>query len=209
MAKKIGVAALVLLLALALTLGILWRRVTALPDWYVAEDMIAEDGGLAVDPDWVQIPSSEGQGTAPEAEQPYQLRNPHLRAPRGKGGEQLRKVVKQSRAVYDKSKRSIEAGAVINMGKLDVDTLSPRDRERYQDTVEAFPALTGRDVYLGVEGDVRNEGGKIVFGRGAKLRIGKTRYSMKRAAKRLGMSEGDLREILGTELGRMNIELPE
>src|SRR5690606_8827335 len=56
---RIGLAALVLLLVVALVLGIIWRRLTALPDWYDAPEMIAEDGGPQIDPDWVRIPPGE------------------------------------------------------------------------------------------------------------------------------------------------------
>ena len=207
MAKKIGIALAVLLLAVGIALGIIWKRVTALPEWYEAAAMVDEDGLPQVDEDWVQIPPSEAPAGQP-AEDTYQLRNPHLRAPEGKGGEQLRKVVKQSRAVYSKKNKSIEAGAVVNMSKLDVDKLKPAERERYETIVDAFPALTGRDVYLGVEGDVRKENDKLVFGPGAKLRIGNSRYSIKSAAKRMGMSEAELRKTLGEELGKLNIKLP-
>ena len=217
MAKKIGIAALVLLVAAALVLGVLWRRATALPEWYEQAALVTEDGSLAVDQDWVQIPLSEApqgpRGAKPSAAEPgeevYQLRNPHMRALKGKkNGEQLSKVVKQSRAVYKKKRKQIEAGAVINMSKLDPSKLSAKDRKTYDNLVEAFPALTGRDVYLGVEGDVRKEGDKIVFGPGAKLVIGKTKYSMRSAARQLGMSEDKLRRELGKELGKFKIKLP-
>jgi len=207
MAKKIGIAALVLVLAVGIALGVIWRRVTALPEWYESGEMIADDGTPRVDDDWVRIPPSEAGPRRVKGET-FQLRNPHLRAPERDEGAQLREVVKQSRAVYSKSKNAFEAGAVVNMSDMDVDELSESERARYEDTIEAFPALTGRDVYIGVEGDVRNQGGEIVFGPKAKLRVGDTRYSIKTAAKRLGLSEAELRKTLADELGRMNIDLP-
>lgn len=200
MAKKIGIAALVVLLVVGIVLGIIWRRLTALPDWYASADMIAEDGSPRVDQDWVRIPHGEPHAGG------YVLRNPHLRAPAEPGKPApLKQAIKQSRATYDKG--DLEAGAVINLSEMDLDSLSAADREQYQETIDAFPALTGRDVYVGLEGGVE-KAGRIALGRDTKLRIGETRYSLATAAKRLGMSEAKLRENIEKELARMNVEVP-
>ena len=201
MAKKIGVVALVLLLLVGVALGIFWRRLTALPDWYEDPDMIAQDGTPQVDPDWVQIPHGEPHAGG------YVLRNPHLRseAKPGKPPAPLQKAIKKSRATYVKG--DLEAGAVINLSEMDLDSLSARDRTDYEKTIDAFPALTGRDVYVGVEGGIE-KGGKLTLGRDTKIRIGDTRYSLATAAKRLGISEAELRATIEKELAGMNFELP-
>jgi len=195
---RIGLAALVLLLVVALVLGIIWRRLTALPDWYDAPEMIAEDGGPQIDPDWVRIPPGEPHAGG------YVLRNPHLRT-QGKPAP-LQKAIKQSRATYDKG--DLEAGAVLNLSQMDLDSLSAQERERYQQTIDAFPALTGRDVYVGIEGGVDRGDGRIAIGRDSKLRVGDTRYSLATAAKRLGMSEAQLRESIEKELAKLNVQIP-
>jgi hypothetical protein len=198
MAKKIGIAALVLLLVVALALGILWRRLTALPDWYEASDMMSEDGSPQIDRDWVQIPSGEPHAGG------YVLRNPHLRV-QGKPAP-LQKAIKRSRATFDKGE--LEAGAVLNLSQMDLDSLSADERERFQQTIDAFPALSGRDVYVGIEGAVERGDGSVALGRDTKLRIGDTRYSLATAAKRLKMSESQLRASIEKELARMNVQLP-
>lgn len=198
MAKKIGIAALLVLLVVGIVLGVLWRRLTALPDWYESPDMIAEDGNPRVDQDWVQIPHGEPHAGG------YVLRNPHLRT-QGKAAP-LKKAIKQSRATYDQG--DLEAGAVLNLSEMDVDSLSAEERERYQQTIDAFPALTGRDVYVGIEGGVDKGDGTIALGRDTELRIGDTSYSLATAAKRLGMSEAQLREQIEKELAKMNVQIP-
>jgi hypothetical protein len=201
LAKKIGLAALVLVLVVGVVLGVLWRRLTALPDWYQAPDMIAEDGSPQVDPDWVQTPPGEPRVGA------YVLRNPHLRATTpGQAPAPLQKAIKRSRASYADGK--LDAGAVLNLSEMDLGSLSAAERSRYQDTIDAFPALTGRDVYVGVEGGVDRGDGRLALGRDTKLRIGDTRYSLATAAKRLGMSERELRTTIETELARMDVRLP-
>lgn len=197
MLKKIGVVALVLLLLVGVGLGVLWKRLTALPDWYESPDMIAEDGNLQVDPDWVRIPHGEPHAGG------YVLRNPHLRAPKQ---APLHKAMKKSRVTYDHG--DLDAGAVINLSKMDLDSLSPKERERYQQTIDAFPALAERDVYVGIEGGVDRGDGTITLGRDTKLRIGDTRYSLDNAAKRLKMSEAELRVAIEKELARMKVQIP-
>lgn len=204
MAKKIGVIALVLVVLIAAGLAWMWHRVTALPDWYESGDMIAEDGQPRVDDDWVQIPAAERPADAPAGAEVYQLRNPHLRA--STKAAPIKQAIKQSRATY--SAGNLEAGAVINLSKIDLDSLSPKERSRYEDTIKAFPALTGRDVYVGIEGGIANSEGKLALGPKSKLRVGDTRYSLETVAKRIGVSEAELRKTIQDELGRMNVELP-
>lgn len=198
MAKKLGIAALVVLLIVGVVLGVLWQRLTALPDWYEDPAMIAEDGSPQVDRDWVRIP--DGQARAGE----QVLRNPHLRP--SKTTAPVQKAIKRSRASYKSGE--LEAGAVINLSEMDLESLSAKDRAQYQATIEAFPALTGRDVYVGVEGGVAGSDGSLALGPKTKLRVGDTSYSLATVAKRLGISEGELRAAIEGELGRMDFELP-
>jgi Flp pilus assembly protein CpaB len=204
MAKKIGVIVLVLVFVLAAALAWMWHRITALPDWYGSADMIAEDGRPRVDEDWVQIPAAERPADAPPNARVYQLRNPHLRA--SSKAAPVKQAIRRSRATY--SGGNLEAGAVINLSKIDLDSLSAKERARYEDTIEAFPALTGRDVYVGIEGGVASSEGKLALGPNSKLRVGDTRYSIGTVAKRLGVSQAELRKTIQDELGRMNVDLP-
>lgn len=203
--KKIGIVVLALLLLLGLALGWMWHRITALPDWYESGDMIGEGGQLRVDPAWVQIPDAEPPAGAPEGAKVYLLRNPHARMKLE--DTPIEKAIKQSRASY--AGGQIEAGAVINLSEADVDSLSAEERERFKETVDAFPALTERDVYVGVEGDVSERDGRVVLGPDAELRVGDSRYSIANAAKRLGMSEAELRKAIEDELTQLSSELPD
>ena len=202
MAKKIGLALLILVLLLSAGLGWLWTRLTALPDWYESGELVAEDGTPRVDPDWVRIPAEPDQPVR------YQIRNPHLRP--AAQGKPLSKAIKGSRAVWadEGSRQAIDAGAVINLSEMDLDELSEADRASYEKAIDAFPALTGRDVYVGVEGEVGRRGDEVVLGPDAELRIGDTSYSFASAAKRLGMSEAQLRDAIEKELGKLDVHPP-
>lgn len=202
--KKIGIVVLVLVLVLAVAVGWMWHRLTALPAWYEQGEMVAEDGQLRVDEAWVQVPDAEPPREAPEGADVYVLRNPHVRA--AQGDNPISKAIKQSRAAY--AGGQMEAGAVLNLADAELDSLSAEERDRYQETIDAFPALTERDVYVGVEGDVTERDGRIVLGPDAELRVGDSRYSIANAAKRLGMSEAELRDAIEDELGQLASQLP-
>jgi hypothetical protein len=203
--KKIGIAVLVLVVLTVGVLGWMWYRITALPDWYESGDMIGEGGQLRIDPAWVAIPDVEPPAGAPDGAKVYVLRNPHARMELD--DTPIEKAIKQSRAVY--AGGQLEAGAVVNLAEADVDSLSAEERQKYQETVDAFPALTERDVYVGVEGEVIERDGKMVLGQDAELRVGDSRYSISSAAKRLGMSEADLRKAIEDELTQLAEKLPE
>ena len=211
-AKKIGVAVLATMVLVGLGLGWMWRRVTALPDWYESGAMISEDGRPQVDQQWVVIPEAERPEVvgAPRGAEVYQLRNPHLRGAdtaKAKKPRPIDETIKQSRATYSGGK--VDAGAVINLSEIKLDKLNPKERQQYEDTIEAFPALTGRDVYVGIEGARKDAEGKLALAPRTKLRVGDTRYSLRTAAKRLGVSEAELRRTIEKELGHMNLGLPE
>jgi hypothetical protein len=108
----------------------------------------------------------------------------------------------------DQPSDEFEAGAVLNLSEADVDSLSAEGRGRYRETIDAFPALTGRGVYVGVGGVVTERDGRLVLGPDAKLRVGETRYSISSAAKRLGMSEAELRDAIENDLSQLAGELP-
>jgi hypothetical protein len=202
--KKIGIAVIVLVLLLAVAVGVMWSRITALPDWYESADMIGEGGQLRVDSAWVQVPDAKPPAGAPKGSEVYVLRNPHARMQLD--DTPIEKAIKQSRAAY--AGGQIEAGAVLNLSDADVESLSAEERDRFQQTLDAFPALTERDVYVGVEGDVSERDGRLVLGPDAELRVGDTRYSIANAAKRLGMSEAELREAIEKDLSQLAGELP-
>jgi hypothetical protein len=203
--KKIGIAVLVLVILLLGALGWMWYRITALPDWYESGDMIGEGGQLRIDPAWVAIPDAEPPAGAPDGAKVYVLRNPHARMKLD--DTPIEKAIKQSRATY--AGGQLEAGAVVNLSEADVDSLSAEQRQKYEETVDAFPALTERDVYVGVEGEVTESDGRMVLGQDAELRVGDTRYSIANAAKRLGMSEAELRKSIEDELTQLAAELPD
>jgi hypothetical protein len=204
-AKKIALALLLVVLVVTGVLGWLWTRLTALPDWYENQALIAEDGTPQVDADWVIIPS------APDEPRRYQIRNPHLRPKAQTKAKPITQAIKGSRAVWadEGTKQALEAGAVINLSELDVSKLGPKDRKHYENAISAFPALMQRDVYVGIEGEVGRRGSALVVSPNTKLRVGETRYSLATVAKRMKVSEAELRRTIEKELAKLDLQAPE
>ncbi len=171
----------------------LWNQATALPEWYEHP----ESTPSGAEEKWVMVPDG-AQGEAGQTPT-YEMRSFHKRL----GSMQKAKgAVKASRAV--KRGDSLEAGVVVDMGKLQSVDLSKSDSDFITRAREAFPSLSDRDVYIGIE----DRPGKDGLSPAAKLRVGDLTYPLSDAAKRLGLPEADLRRQLNTELLKLSSELP-
>ncbi len=107
----------------------------------------------------------------------------------------------------------IESGAVINLKNLPADALSQTRQEAIVKLVKAFPGLSEREVYVGIEGTPAVEGGQLRLD-GTRLRIGNLSLSVAEVAHRLGISESTLQENLIRlipldQVGVQNVQLGE
>ncbi len=140
----------------------------------------------------------------------HELRGFHRRRAKGnKGGKsaQRAKAVKASRAVYEDGE--LELGVVVDLSDFPKDKLSEKDRRRYDRAIANFPGLTKRDVWVGVEDKPVTVDGYLQLGPDAQVRVGKLRYSLSGAAKRLGMKPSQLRAELNRELRRLGLVDPD
>ncbi len=229
MLKKLAIAFGVVLLIGAVVVFVLYRQVTALPEW--AEDEVAEQE--AMDPDAPVVWEAEGEGAEvlppevaealpgePAAAPPgpaepaasssqttkkkakrYVLKGFHRR---GKGAG--KEAVRASKAVLDNGR--LEAGVVLDLSRIEDATMSDSDRGLYEGALEAFPPLRKKNVYVGVETRPVREHGVLQLGDEAKLRVGNVRYDLGSAARKLGMSEAGLRKALNGNLRKLGFKAP-
>ena len=134
------------------------------------------------------------------------IRGFHRRGGKRKKHSSQPNAVKASRAVYDNGE--LELGVIVDLSNFPKDKLSERDRRRYDRAIASFPGLTKRDVWVGVEDTPITVDGFLQLGPDAQVRIGKLRYSLSGAAKRLGMKPSQLRAELNRELRRMGLVDP-
>lgn len=116
-------------------------------------------------------------------------------------------AVRASRAVYEDG--HLEIGVILDLQRLPKDELKPRDRARYDRAVERFPGIMERDIWVGVEDEPLRVGGYLALSPSAEVRVGKLRYSLDGAAKRLGMTPIELRLELNRALRRLGFVDPE
>ena len=234
MLKKIAIVLGLLLVAAGVAVFVLYRQVTALPEW--AEDEVAQqealapdapvvweaesDGPVALPPEVAEAlppeppaPPAAGQATAEPAPRSkpankpakksrrYVLRGFHRR---GKGAGKA--AVRASKAVLDNG--NLEAGVVLDLSRIEDAKRSDSDRGLYEGALEAFPPLRKKNVYVGVETRPVRKNGVLQLGKTAKLRVGKIRYDLGAAAKKLGMSEAGLRKALNRNLKQLGFQDP-
>lgn len=197
--KKLAIALLVLLLAAVGAVVYLYSQVTALPDWYTE---LAPEAAPAAEP----APDGSLQWTpSPTAAKRKELRNFHRRA--AKKNPEVGAVIKASKATFEDGQ--LEAGVVADLRKLPTEKLSGEQESLYHKARQAFPSLTERDVYIGVEDPspvLKN--GRIGIGPSAKVKIGNLTYSLDGAADKLGMSPDALRRELESQFRQLGVGAP-
>ena len=225
--RKLAIALGVLLVVGAVVAFLLYRQVTALPDW-AAQEVAQQE---AVDPDapvqWeaesegetplppeiaealppepaVTVQPAPGQAVAtpaPTHSRRFVLRGFHRR---GKGAG--KEAVRASKAVLEDGR--LEAGVVLDLSRLEHTQMSESDRGLYEGALQAFPPLRQRNVYVGVETRPVRKDGVLQLGKTAKLRVGSIRYDLAAAAGKLGMSEAALRKALDENMRQLGFKAP-
>ena len=132
----------------------------------------------------------------------HELRGFHRNA-KGKANP----AVRASRAVYEDGQ--LEIGVILDLQRLPKDQLKARERARYERAVERFPGIMQRDVWVGVEDEPLSVAGYLALSPEAEVRVGKLRYSLDGAARRLGMTPIELRLELNRALRRLGFVDPE
>jgi hypothetical protein len=227
--KKTGIAAAVALVTVIAVGAYLWHQATALPDWYTQadpatlEEYTAEDAAEAPPPQWIALPEptaetpvesveavdeTASKPSDDDADSPrharrrksasrHELRGFHRRGKKGSG----RSAIRASRAVYESGR--LEAGVVFDLSRIPKDKLVQRDRELYDRAVDQFPGITRRDVYIGIEDRPVNRDGMLQLGPSPRVRVGNLRYSLDKAARKIGMTPAQLRDEFDRELHRL------
>lgn len=197
--KKLAIFLLVLLLAAIGVVVYLWFQVTALPDWYT--ELSADDAPAAA-----EAPSGKLQWTpAKDGAKKQELRNFHRRAARKT--PEVKEVIKASKATFEDGQ--LEAGVVADLRKLPTEKMNDSQQSLYQRARTAFPSLTERDIYIGVEdpSPVLKDG-RLEIGPSAKVKIGTFTYSVDAAADKLGMTPDALRAELNKQFRDLGVSAP-
>lgn len=201
--KRILLLLLLLVLIAAGVMFYLWRQVTALPEWYTAEEASAPSGDAkAAVPDGP--PAWKDAAGAPAGKR-KELRNFHRRA--AAKDPIVAKVVKASRASFEDG--TLAMGVVADLRNLPNDSLRPADRELFEKVHNAFPSATDREIYIGVEDPAPLfVGGEIELGPQAQLVLGSLKYDLDAAAAKMGMSPAALRKQWAATARNLGVSAP-
>lgn len=223
-----------ILIGAAITVGVLllgvvgattyfYRQATALPEWYDPDAPVAEAEELEVDPgaplEWEPIGPKAPTGpraasasppdptAAPQREKRPKrrvMKNFHLKAVAK--DPVLKRATRSSRAEFHDGR--LEAGAVLDMERIDRDSLSDDNRDFFDRAAKAFPPLRNEQVYLALEDEPVTRDGYLQLSGNPRVKIGNLSYSLDGAARRLGMSPKKLRAEIDTELRRLKVRDP-
>lgn len=197
--KKLAIFLLVLLLVAVGVVVYLWTQVTALPEWY--SELAAGDAPAPVEAADGRLQWAPAAGEAGRKE----LRNFHRKA--AKKSPEVAAVIKASRATIEDGK--LEAGVVADLSKLPAEKMNDSQQSLYQRARQSFPALTERDVYIGVEDPSPVfKDGRLEIGPSARVKIGNLTYSLDSAAERLGMTPDKLRHELEAQFRQLGVAAP-
>jgi hypothetical protein len=197
--KKLAIFLLVLLLAAVGVVVYLWTQVTALPDWYT--ELAADDAPEAVEDAGGKLQWAAAPGGGKKKE----LRNFHRKAARKT--PEVKAVIKASRATFEDG--VLEAGVVADLRKLPTEKMNGEQQSLYERARQAFPSLTERDVYIGVEDPSPVfKDGRIEIGPSARVKIGNFTSSVDGAAQKLGMSPEQLRRELNAQMRELGMPAP-
>ncbi|MBK9755244.1 MAG: hypothetical protein IPO88_17415 [Nannocystis sp.] len=206
--KRIAVLLVLLLLIAGGVIFYLWRQVTALPEWYTAEQAGQAEPAAAAEATATATPDGplvwkDAPGAAPGKHK--ELRNFHRRA--AKKDPVVAKVIKASRASFNDG--TLEMGVVADLRNLPHDSLRPADRELFEKLHNAFPSATDREIYIGViDSSPVLQGGEIELGPQAELVIGNLQYGIDAAAGRMGMAPAALRKQWSSMAKNLGITAP-
>lgn len=197
----------------------LWQRATQLPTWYTAnpstepaESTVNSANAPQVAPQQdvtTKINSAIQQtasGTPVKVELDQREVDSLVASALNRAAKQstITKAVEQTKTTIQNGK--LETGAVVNLSKLTAEQLSTSEREALAKVVKAFPAVSDRPFYIGIEGKPRLENGQIMLDESTRLRLGDLSFSLPEVAARLGIPPEKLQEQIRLQLGNMQVK---
>ena len=179
------------------------HRTNQVPDWYQA----AEHTSLAVPESSKAILLSKFAAAA-EAEGPVAI--PLTEA----DVAELFETALESQGVNPPNEvqasikgNRIESGVVVNLSDLPPGTLPAGAEGTVSQIIQTVPLLKNRDVYVGIDGSLNIERGKLKLGEDTVLKVGQMSFSLQNAAQQMGLSTFELENYLNTAISRQGIVL--
>lgn len=101
---------------------------------------------------------------------------------------------------------AVEIGTVINPSTIPIEQLNPRQQEILKRALQTFPRLGQQDIYVGIEGNLNIENGRVLLSEDAKIKVGNMRLPLRDLAQRLGIQPQELQQALNLNLTQLNVQ---
>jgi len=101
----------------------------------------------------------------------------------------------------------LEAGTVVNLADLPLETLNQRERERVEQILSMVPGLDQRDLYIGLETRPQIQDGRVELDGNTMVRVGQLRMPLGAVAQQFGFSVDDLESSMMELLQQEGIAL--
>ena len=170
-----------------------WSQATALPQWYTKEEASTEQA-LKIE-DGVSSKSSKVEEKVGEIELDQQALNERkrllLNATNG-----INTVIKDDK---------VEIGTVVDTSEIPVASLNSTEEALLNQAIKSFPVLKDREVYIGIEGNVAGENGRLQLDDNTKVKVGNVSMKITDVSRMLGVPPEIAKQQLELQLERLNI----
>ena len=99
----------------------------------------------------------------------------------------------------------IESGAIVNVSEISTAQLKAGEVAALTKVIKAFPALTNREIYIGIEGKPTVVNGELKLDENSKIKLGNLSFTTLELSQRLGISESKVRRMTELKLGSLKV----
>lgn len=234
--KRLLLAVLLALFGVGAGLFYLWKQATQLPSWYTEEDTTETANSATPDSAATsanqsksksptqtshhnrQVEKSIEKKIAEEVQQApnrdrvnVQLDQTEVRhlftseMARKAESSKLGRAVKGVNTTVQDGK--VESGAVVNLADVPMQQLPSHEQSVLAKMRAAFPEMTDRNLYIGIEGKPSVKNGQVKLDDDMRVRIGNLSFTPAELSQRLGIPEDQIRKQIGLQLQLGNLKV--
>ncbi|NJN56365.1 MAG: hypothetical protein HC879_02165 [Leptolyngbyaceae cyanobacterium SL_5_9] len=213
--KKVGLIVFAILLGVSLgtlaAISLSWKRATQLPEWYTSQKQAASldatENAIARDRIIRELTTTSGGTTRINGElsatEVNQLvvgaiaTNPSY-GPVLEGTRDVNTTIQNGQ---------VQSGVVVNLSEIPTEQLNPAEQALLERISRTFPALTDREIYVGLEGSPSFEQGRLLLSEDTVVRIGDLRLTLNQLQNLFGISREQIEQQINQKLQQEGLDL--
>jgi hypothetical protein len=213
--KKVGLIVFAILLGVSLgtlaAIALSWKRATQLPEWYASQkqaiSLDATENVIARDRIIRELTTTSGGTTRIDGElsatEVNQLvvgaiaTNPSY-SPVLEGTRDVNTTIQNGQ---------VQSGVVVNLSEIPTEQLNPAEQALLERISRTFPALTDREIYVGLEGSPSFEQGRLLLSEDTVVRVGDLRLTLDQLQNLFGISREQIEQQINQRLQQEELNL--